>query len=351
MDVRHTSGDRPTSAGRPTLRTIAQLTGLSLSTVSLSLRGGSKLKEETRRKVLAVAEQVGYVPNRAGVRLRTGKTNVIALVLDGSDEAIDFARHLIRGVGAALAATRYHLNVMPEFGRGDALDTVRYVLENRTADGMIITHTSPDDPRVRLMMDADFPFVSHGRTAFATPHAFHDFDAEAFTRMAVERLAAKGCRDVLLLTGDDATTNFSTIRQSFDTAIVACGMSGRVISNKEVRPASAEMRQRGAELGRSADRPDGIICDSEIRAIATICGLGDAGLVVGRDIELICKQTSAILPTVFPGIDTIEEDVFAAGVELTRLLLRRIDGAAPDGLQTLADPVAHWRSGVGTGMA
>ena len=268
---------------------------------------------------------------------------------DGSDEAIDFARHLIRGVGAALTATRYHLNVMPEFGRGDALDTVRYVLENRTADGMIITHTAPDDPRVRLMSEADFPFVSHGRTAIGVPHAFHDFNAEAFTRMAVERLASKGCRDILLLTGDDTTTNFSTIRNSFDAAIVALGMRGRVISNKEVRPASAEMRLRGAELARSPDRPDGIICDSEIRAIATICGLGDAGLVVGRDIEIICKQTSAILPTVFPQIDTIEEDVYAAGVELTRLLLRRIDGAPPAGLQTLANPVPHWRSAAGGG--
>ena len=46
-------------------------------------------------------------------------------------------------------------------------------------------------------------------------------------------------------------------------------------------------------------------------------------------MHFICKQTSDILPTLFPGIDTIEEDVFAAGVELTRLLLRRIDGDRP----------------------
>ena len=53
--------------------------------------------------------QLGYVPDRAGVRLRTGKTNVIALVLDGADESIDFARHLIQGIGHAIEGTRYHL--------------------------------------------------------------------------------------------------------------------------------------------------------------------------------------------------------------------------------------------------
>lgn len=343
MDSKTSTGGKPASAGRPTLRTIAELTGLSLSTVSLSLRGGTALKDETRRRVLEVAKRVGYVPNRAGVRLRTGKTNVVALILDGSDEAIDFARHLIRGVGVALSPTRYHLNVMPEFDRGPSLDTVRYILENRTADGVIITHTAPDDPRVGLMIEADFPFVSHGRTAFKTPHAFHDFHAEAFTRMAVERLSSKGCRNLLLLTGDDSTTNFNNILKGFMTAAERAGVRGRVLSNKAVRPASAEMRQFGKELAAAEDRPDGIVCDSEIRAIATICGLEDAGLRLGRDIELICKQTSAILPTVFPMVDTIEEDVYAAGVELARLLLKRIDGSAPLVLQTLADPVPHWR--------
>ncbi len=102
---------------RATLRTISELTGLSPSTVSLSLRGGTSLKEETHRKVAEAAAQVGYVPDRAGVRLRTGKTNVLALVLDGVDDSIDFVRHLIQGVGQAIQGTRYHMTVMPEFYR------------------------------------------------------------------------------------------------------------------------------------------------------------------------------------------------------------------------------------------
>jgi LacI family transcriptional regulator len=45
-----------------------------------------------------------------------------------------------------------------------------------------------------------------------------------------------------------------------------------------------------------------------------------------------------------PAIDTIEEDVVAAGAELTRLLLERIAGKPPEKLQTLGEPVVHWRS-------
>jgi LacI family transcriptional regulator len=61
-------------------------------------------------------------------------------------------------------------------------------------------------------------------------------------------------------------------------------------------------------------------------------------------VHLIYKQTSGILPTLFPAVDSIREDVFAAGIELTQLLLRRIDGAPMESLQSLAEPQPQWRS-------
>jgi LacI family transcriptional regulator len=338
------AGLRSSPAKRATLKTISELTGLSLSTVSLSLRGGQALKEETRRKVAEAAKLVGYVPDRAGVRLRTGKTNVIALVLDGADESIDFARHLIQGIGQAIRGTRYHLTVTPEFERTASVESIRYILENRTADGVIITHTGPRDPRVQLLMEADFPFVSHGRTEFFTQHPYHDFHSESFATETVERLVSKGCKDLMLVIGDDSTNNYHTIVRAFERAAARLHVASRVVDHKTARPAAEEMRQFGRDLATRADRPDGIICDSELRSISMVCGLQDGGIRLGTDLQFICKQTADILPAVFPSIDTIEEDVFAAGVELTRLLLRRIGGEPAEALQTLSEPIFHWRS-------
>jgi LacI family transcriptional regulator len=345
MSQKIVTGSREGDGARPrvTLRTIAQATGLSLSTVSLSLRGGTTLKQETRDRVAEAAQRLGYVPDRAGVRLRTGKTNVIALVLDGAEDSIDFARQMIQGIGQAIKGTRYHLTVVPEFERHLSADTIRYILDNRTADGVIITHTGPRDQRVQMMIDAGFPFVSHGRTEFYTPHAFHDFHAELFAAMAVERLAGKGCRKLMLVIGDDSTTNYHNIVTSFRRATARAGMEGVVLENtRGITPAA--MRQVGLDLARRADRPDGMICDSEMRTIALLGGLQEGGLMLGRDLHLVYKQTSGILPALFPALDSIREDVFAAGTELTRLLLQRIEGADPASLQSLAEPQPEWRS-------
>lgn len=344
MSSKTTTNTAGSGNRRVTLKTIAEVTGLSLSTVSLSLRGGTTLKQETRDKVSEAARTLGYVPDRAGVRLRTGKTNVIALVLDGSEDSIDFARNMIQGIGHAIKGTRYHLTVIPEFERHNSTETIGYILSNRTADGVIITHTGPRDPRVQMMIDADFPFVSHGRTEFYTPHAYHDFHAEDFAALAVRRLAGKGCRDIMLVIGDDSTTNYHNIVTSFRKEAARAGVEARIFEGA-ARLSPADMRAVGLDLAAAADRPDGMICDSEMRTIALVGGLMEGGVTLGRQVQLIYKQTSGILPTLFPQMDSIREDVFAAGGELTRLLLRRIDGAPIKDLQTLAEPQPHWRSG------
>ncbi|WP_421760856.1 LacI family transcriptional regulator [Devosia sp.] len=332
------------SGGRATLKTIAQMTGLSLSTVSLSLRGGSTLKEETRLKVAEAARAVGYVPDRAGVRLRTGKTNVIALVLDGAEDSINYASHLIRGIGNAIAGTRYHLTVMPEFERTDTVETIKYILDGRTADGVIITHTSPRDRRVQLLLDADFPFVSHGRTDFFDPHPFHDYHSEAFVTLGVARLVARGCRRLMLIAHDDRTSNHHNIVTTFMREAAKAGLDAEVVEGRIAGGEVPQMRDFGQQLGRRDNRPDGILCDSELRAIALISGLQDQGVMLGAGVEVISKETSGMLAALFPKADSIEEDVYAAGRELTRLLMLRISGEDPQKLQTLGEPIPRWRS-------
>lgn len=200
---------------RPTLKTIAELTGLSLSTVSLSLRDGNRLKKSTNDKVAKAAAQVGYIPNRAGVRLRTGRTNVLALALSADENSLDFTRSLIHGIGEELRQTGFHLNVIPEFDPTEPLLSVRYIMENRTADGVILTHTSARDPRVQLLMDSDFPFVSHGRTEFYSQHPYHDFPGEQFVKLSVDRLVSKQRKNLLMVAVDNGTTYHSIAINSF----------------------------------------------------------------------------------------------------------------------------------------
>lgn len=333
---------------RPTLKTIAEITGLSQSTVSLSLRDGNKLKQSTRDKVARAAEQIGYVPNRAGVRLRTGRTNVLALVLAADVNNLDFTRILIQGIGERIKDSRYHLSVVPEFERSDPVAAVEYILKNRSADGVVLTHTSARDPRVQMLMDADFPFVSHGRTEFYSAHAYHDFNAEKFMALSVNRLVAKGRQHILLAAVDNGTTNFANTANGFKLAIARTGITGEVAEHSDVLSNTKGARQFGEALADRDQPCDAIICNNELTALAIIGGLQGKGIQLGTDYDLICKQTTEILPTLYPQMDTVSEDLFVTGRELADLLLARIDGHDVGGLQTLHEPITHWRDTITT---
>ncbi len=329
---------------RATLKTVAELTGLSLSTVSLSLRGGNNLKQETRDKVEAAARQVGYVPNRAGVRLRTGRTNVLALVLAADVNVLDYTRQLIQGIGAHVQGTAFHLSVIPEFQTSHPLASVRYILENRSADGVILTNTSARDPRVAFLMEAGIPFVSHGRTKFERSHAYLDFDAEAFVDLAVMRLIQTGRRKILLAAVDNGTTNYELIESDFRRIVADKGLDGEVGGSAAQLSVAARARAFGHELAARRDMPDGIVCNNELAALSIISGLQDKAMVLGRDYDLVCKQNTEILPTLYPKMDTVAEDLVASGARLAELLIDRVDGAEVAQLQVLQQPIMRWRS-------
>src|ERR1044072_5284777 len=93
----------PADTGRPAPNTLAFMTGLGVTTVSRALKDAPEIGAETKRRVQLVARQIGYRPNRAGVRLRTGKTNVISLVLNTEREIMSFVSDIIYGVSEGIA--------------------------------------------------------------------------------------------------------------------------------------------------------------------------------------------------------------------------------------------------------
>lgn len=333
----------PDKPKRATLKTVADLTGLSPSTVSLSLRDGSNVSADTRARIAKAAKQVGYVPNRAGVRLRTGRTNVLSLVLSTDNNSIDFTRMLIQGIGAHIEGTSFHLNVVPDVTSDDPLASVRYILENKTSDGIILTHTTAQDPRVAYLTDAVFPFVCHGRTEFTAPHAYHDLHVEALVEMAVDRLSVLGRKRLLLATLDNGTTTFSNMVRTFERSVEDGVVLGEVLF-EETHLGSAHKARRFAQQIADQQEPfDGIICNNELTALAFISGLTEGGLRLGQHFDLICRQTTEILPTLYPNIDTVSEDLIATGRSLAKLLIRVVAGDDVEQLQTLHEPKRCWR--------
>ena len=285
-----------------------------------------------------IAKQLGYQPNRAGVRLRTGKTNVIALILSIDEELMGFTSQMVHGISEVLGGTQYHLVVTPHSFQKDPMVPVRYILDTGSADGVIISRIEPDDARVRLLTERNLPFVTHGRSDMGITHPFHDYDNEAYAYQAVQRLAQNGRRRIALLSPQSRFSYYLHTRIGFEKALSDFGATevpmGRVTNETQLD----DIRTHVERMMRSAEPPDGIVSISGSASIAMIAGLEAAGKTLGGDVDLVSKQSAEFLNWIRPEIYTFNEDIRQAGRELAKALMARIDGVAPELLQSVAQP-------------
>lgn len=325
-------------AGRPTLKTIAFMTGLGVTTVSRALKDAPEIGQETRKRVQLVARQIGYRPNRAGVRLRTGKTNVISLVLDTQEQVGGFISDIVYGVSEHISGTPYHLVITPHARNKDPMEPVRYIVETGSADGIILSRTEPNDPRVRYLAERGIPFATHGRTDYSPGHPFHDFDNAAFARMAVRRLAEIGRTRLALLAPPSGLTYHQHTRDGFAEALEETGLSEAPFSGVSVDTPLEELATATIELMRRPKRPDGIVSSSGGGTFALVAGIEAAGFRLGHDVDLVSKQAFRLLPLFRPSIHVVNEDFRLAGRELARAVLGAIERAPLASIQSLVIP-------------
>ena len=329
---------------QPTLKSIAERTGLAITTVSKALRGGGNLNAETVKRVHAVAREIGYRPNRSGVGLRTGRTFVITVAVDHSDDISDFERRIVTGVSTALSATPYEMSFTPIFAHTDEIEVFRDIATSHAADGIIFTNTTPDDKRVKLLTELDFPFVTHGRTNLAVPHAYYDFDNEAFVYQAAKRLIQKGRKNLAIASGTVGLTYFEHAKAGLHRATQEEGAKVSTLNPAEgVKPFAAAMHEAVLRAANNHSLPDGIISSSDIGSLALIDALIESDVIIGKDIDIVSRRTSTMLDFCRPRLDMISEDLIGAGEVLAKLLIRRINGEAPEDLQMIGAPKVMWQ--------
>jgi LacI family transcriptional regulator len=329
---------------KPTLKTIATALGLGVTTVSRALRDDEKIAATTRKTVHDMARKLCYHPSRAGLRLRTGKTNVLSLVLDTDEQLGSFVSQMICGITEGLEGSPYQLVVTPYSKHGDPVAPIRHLVETEAVDGIIISRIEPEDMRVKFMIEHGMPFVTHGRTQMGIEHPYFDFDNEAFARIAVDCLARVGRKRLSLLAPPAGLSFHDHTRHGFEAALAGHGLEEVPIRGITNDSSIEQIRIAVRTLMQQSPAPDGLVNSSGGVSgtggaiLAIQAGLKDVGAVIGRDVDIVTKQLFANLPIFGDEFYVVHEDVRETGRGLARALLGWIEGRPVADLQTLIVP-------------
>jgi len=237
-----------------------------------------------------------------------------------------------------LRGTQFHLNILPWFPNEDPLRPIKYIVETRSADAVIFNMTEPEDKRVAYLLKHDFPFATHGRTKWSAQHAYYDYDNTAFMRVAMQRLEARGRKNVLAILPALNQNYAQDMASGLEMESQLLTLNYRISKNVNSDRSTDEIRQWVEHRLEQSPELDAVICTSSKAAIAAILAIENRGLELGTDIDVYGKEVVPILKMFRKNVIVELEDVGAAGEQLANAVVQRLRNPELPPLQHLEVP-------------
>ncbi|MEO3925439.1 LacI family DNA-binding transcriptional regulator [Micromonosporaceae bacterium B7E4] len=300
-----------------TIRDVARASGVHISTVSRTFSAPHLVNPETRNRVLACAEHLGYRPNRAARALITGRTHNIGLII--ADIANPFFPPLIKAAESQARQRDYHIFIADTNEDPAAEEDLVHALAKQV-DGVLLCSPRMSNSLIE-QLSREVPLVVINRQVTGLPAVVMDVGQGA--RLAVEHLTGLGHRELALLGGPRGSWTNREIRRAATAAARAADASLTVLGpNPPTEGGGIAMAEQVRRTGATA-----VLAYNDLMAIGLMEGLDSLGLRVPQDISVVGIDDIALSRLTRPKLTTVATPTAAAGRTAVDMLLQH-DGSS-----------------------
>lgn len=294
------------------MKDIAQRCGVSVATVSKALNDQQDISADTRQRIRAVAEEMGYVTNAAARALKASRTyNVGILFVDEQNSGLahEYFSSVLESLKVELEKSGYDVTfINRNVGRQDSY--LRHCLY-RGVDGVIIACVDFADPQVLELIGSSLPVVTidhvfNNRLAVVSDNVR---GMEALVRYAYDC----GHRKLAFIHGERTTVTENRLTGFYR----ACEALGIPVDDTLVRESRYHDAQRCAQITRDLltlpERPDCIFFPDDYSYIGGMNAIREMGLRIPEDISVIGYDGVQLADIVSPRLTTYCQDTRAIG--------------------------------------
>jgi LacI family transcriptional regulator len=306
-----------------TIRDIAHELGLSAMTVSLALRDHPRISPETKDRIRAAMDRLGYKPSHVARALATGKSNLIGVIVPNSSD--HYYAEVIRAIEDQASAANYHVLLA-----NGSYEMERYVERVRDMLGLHVggiitappfTSEKPALPKFwQEALKSDFQVVLVNREL--RPAVFHQVAADyaSGVRMVVEALAGRGHRRVAYISGQPAML---PIRQRL-AAFKRCARKQGFDQDERLFEYSDLTFGGGYEAGRKLwaanPKPTAIVAFSDVVAVGVLRYLDESGVAVPDEVSVVSFDGTAVGEFTHRSLSTVITPMYEIGKRAFELL-------------------------------
>ncbi len=319
--------------GGSSLNDVAERAGVSTATVSRALRGLPVVSEPTRARIVAIAEELGYVISPSASRLASGRTHTVGVVVPYVNRW--FFAQVIVGVERELRASGYDLLL---YNLGDDTGRERFFSEmplRRRVDAVLVLSLPLADSEVARLRALRIPVGLVG--ASVEPFACVRIDDVAGAATAVRHLVNLGHREIALISGGtDVPMHFTTPidrRRGYLEVLAEAGIA--YVPQLE---AAGDFTVAGGEhamsqLLGSSRRPTAVFALSDEMAFGAMRALRRARLRVPDDVSVVVFDNHEMADLL--DLTTVAQPVVEQGSAVARLLLDQLATGSADPAQNV----------------
>ena len=314
-----------------TIKDIAKKLGISPATVSRALNDFPEIKDATKAKVKAMADELGYRPNKSAQKLVSGKSHSVGIILKyASAQTADPSLYeMMIGLSQYLAEKDLDLIFQVAVSE-DEVSPYKRLLGKQSVDGFIISAPTRNDPRIEYLQQQKVPFVVHGKGEYGdVDYAYYDIDNYAVGYDSTRMLQQLGHETIALINGPDGLAFSRDRRRGYIAAMEEANgeYNEALISFGPVTESYAY--QTACQLLDSETPPTAFVCANTPSAAGVLSCLRDRKLRCPEGISIIAHDDG------YPGYNT---EAFSPQLTVTCSPLR--DACTP-----LADIMAKLENG------
>jgi LacI family transcriptional regulator len=305
-------------ARRLTIVDIAREAEVSKSTVSLVLQGSPAVRAETRKRVQAIIERLGYVYHRGAANLRRQRSDVVGMVIN--DLTNPFFAELAAGIEHGL----HRAGIVP-FLANTGEDAIRQaevlrLMREHGAVGFILCPALGTDRGMMAAVEAwRLPVVTVMRRAPGSRATSVMPDNRRGAFCAVRHLQRLGHPRIAFVGGRAGMVVQEERSAGYGEALEAG--RGLVV---ESLPSRAGGREALGTILALADRPTAVLCFNDAVAFGVLDGLAERGLEAGRDLAVVGFDDVEAASWSSPPLTTVRVDSRGLGEKAAQLLLHKV---------------------------
>jgi DNA-binding LacI/PurR family transcriptional regulator len=312
-------------ASSVTIRDVARRAGVSTATVSYVLNDSRQVGEETRRRVMTAARELGYRPSVIARGLQAGESRMLGYSWRpvSPNQFNPILEQFINSVAEASARHGYHVLTFPYPDESSAVDVYRELVESGRVDGFILPNTRFDDERIRYLRKAGFPFVAFGRSNPDWDFPWVDVDGADGVRQAMEYLYQLGHRRIACLAWPEELVPGHYRLLGYQSFMDQAGLpmpEGFILRAENDYHAGYRAMHDWLALAEE-QQPTAVVALSDLLAIGVLNAGCDAGLVVGSDLAVVGFDDSPIACYLRPPLTSLRQPIRELGDQLISMLI------------------------------